>query len=842
MMPMLHKVMYSFAFIALLACRTEYASRQNQKALDSALLFVGNPPYHAANPRIFDILHTRLDLEFDWEKRWIIGDATIKLKPHFYPQDILILDAKSFEVIGCDRLTTSSSEPISFQYDGEFIYLDLGREYSRKDTLDIRIKYIAKPYDRIASAGTAVTSDRGLFFVNHLEADTLKPRQVWTQGETGFNSCWFPTIDSPNERFTQEIILTVDSTYTTLSNGALQSSVFLEGGKKRDHWKLSKPHAPYLAMIAVGEFAKVEETDGEVPMAYYVEPQYELFARDIFGNTPEMMGFFAELLDHPFPWEKYDQIVVRDYVSGAMENTTASVFMEDLQVDRRTLLDDHWDGIIAHELFHQWFGNLVTCESWAHLALNEGFANYAEYLWTEYKYGVDEADYGLWVERESYMQEVASGKVEPIINYYFSNPDEQFDSHRYSKAGLVLHMLRNYVGDEAFFQSLGLYLKQNAFQSVEIDDLRKAFEEVTGEDLQWFFEQWFESAGHPVLDVYHNIEGDSLYIGISQLQISDSIGMFILPLEIEINYGDASETHDVLMDAPELELSFKINQNPVLVEVDPKRILLAEIYHPKTTGELLREFDGRRTFALRREAIEAMFTEADSVSVGEAALLGLKDSSPRIREMTLDNLSGKGHSKTSALLPLIKLLTADSSARVRAAAFSLYGQTEAADVEEILLVALKDSSYSVIGSGLDVLLPSYQEAPLWLDDFLSIKHLSVMAPVAGFFNQRSDPNRLGWFHGSLLSLHGMERWMFLQYYVEYIILTRQHENAEVVEVLRYLASSDHDFFNRLAAFQSLTLVMTDSPGKEQMLREVLKNEEDPRAKSIMIELLSEGGD
>lgn len=836
--PKVQGISYLLLAVVFLACKVEYPSYPDEGALDSAGLAAEYPPYQPSDPRVFDILHTRLDLEFDWEKRWVAGEATIQLKPHFYPQDILILDAKSFVVMGCDRITSTATEPISFQYDGEFIYLDLEREYTRDDTLDIKIKYIAKPYERTASAGTAITSDRGLFFINPMAADSLKPRQIWTQGETTFNSGWFPTIDSPNERFTQEVILTVDSSLTTLSNGALQSTVFLEGGKKRDHWKLSKPHAPYLAMVAVGEFKKVDDPRSEVPMAYFVEPAYEPYAKEIFGNTPEMLEYFAELLDYPFPWEKYDQIVVRDYVSGAMENTTASVFMEDLQVDRRTLLDDHWDGIIAHELFHQWFGNLVTCESWSQLALNEGFANYAEYMWMDFKYGRDEANHGLWVEKESYLAEVASGKSEPIVNYFYNNPNDLFDSHRYSKAGLVLHMLRDYVGDDAFFQSLRLYLKQNAFQSVEIDDLRKAFEEVTGEDLQWFFEQWFESPGHPVLDVYHTIEGDSLHIGISQLQISDTIAMFIFPLEIEINYGEVVEIHEVLMDAPEIELSFKIEESPLLVEVDPRRILLAEIYHPQTKAELVKEFAEGRVYALRREALETIFTEGDSASMGEVALLGLKDASPRIRELTLDNLSGRAHVKTTAIRSLVKILTSDSSALVRAAAYSLYSQTEASDTDQILMLALNDSSYSVVGSGLDALLPNYVEAPLWLEGFLGVRHLNVAAPIAGFFNQQSDTTRLEWYHSNLLVFHGMDRWMFLQYYIEYIVLTTQYEKTEVINVLKYIATSDHQFFNRIAAFQALTLTVSDTPANQLLLADIAEKEEDRRAKSIMDSLLA----
>lgn len=825
------------AGVLLLGCKAAYYPQDEYADSPGQEVELDLPPYQPAAPRVFDIIHTKLDVEFDWENKWVIGEASLLLKPHFYPQDQLVLDAKSFEILGCDLLDSATKSPLSYTYDGNSIFIDLDKTYQRQDSLEIHISYIAKPYERKPEAGQAITSDRGLFFINPMETDSLKPRQIWTQGETEFNSCWFPTIDAPNERFTQEIFLTVDSTLTTLSNGELQSTGFLGNGLKKDHWKLDQPHAPYLAMIAVGDFARVDDTAGDIPLGYYVEPAYEPYARDIFGNTPEMINFFSTLLDYPYPWPKYDQVVVRDYVSGAMENTTASVFMEDVQVDDRELLDDHWDGIIAHELFHQWFGNLVTCESWANLALNEGFANYSEYLWNEYKYGKEEADYNLWIEKDNYMAEVASGKLDPIINYFYENPDDLFDSHRYSKAGLVLHMLRNYVGDAAFFASLNQYLKANAYQSVEIDDLRKAFELITGEDLQWFFEQWFELPGHPALEVTTSYENDSLTISVAQLQVSDSIGMFVFPLEVQIWQDEASVTHEWLVDAPEMSFTLPLPLAPSLVEVDPNRVLLAEIYQPKTSEELLLAFSNGSSFALRREALETLFTEGDSLAVGGAAIYGLTDPSPRIREMTLDNLAGSGHLNVVQVREGVKTLTADSSALVRAAAFSAYGETGAADIDLVVKESLADSSYSVIGAGLEVLLPDYIEDPVWLNEYTDIRNLNVAAPIAGYYNQRVRPGKLSWYHSNLLQFNGMDRWLFLQYYIEYLVLTEQYKDKVAIDVLKYLATQDGEFYNRIAAFQSLTLVMPESEENRQMLVAIAKSEQDKRAREIMNGLL-----
>src|SRR5690606_4973139 len=267
-------------------------------------------------------------------------------------------------------------------------------------------------------------------------------------------------------------------------------------GTRTDHWVLDQPHAPYLAAIVVGEFAEVKDTVDQLPLRYIVEMEFEQGARKVFRHTPEMVRFFSENLGVAFPWPNYDQIVVRDFVSGAMENTTASIFMEALNLDEREAIDSEWDYIIAHELFHQWFGNLVTLESWANLPLNEAFADYSEYLWMEHHEGMDPADMHHVRSLEDYFSEAEEKQVD-LIRYYYDTGEDMFDHHSYAKGGRVLHMLRKYLGDEAFFASLNLYLTKHAYSSVEIHDLRMAFEEVSGRDMNWFFNQWFMASGHP---------------------------------------------------------------------------------------------------------------------------------------------------------------------------------------------------------------------------------------------------------------------------------------------------------------------------------------------------------
>src|SRR5690606_29918719 len=328
----------------------------------------------------------------------------------------------------------------------------------------------------------------------------------------------------------------------TIGNGELIKQEPLGNGLRKDYWELKLPSAPYLAAIAVGDFGKVEAKAGDIPLGYYVEKGFEKGAEKVFENTPEMLAFFEEILGVKYPWPKYDQIVVRDFVSGAMENTSASIFMEELRLNEREAIDSEWDYIIAHELFHQWFGDFVTTESWSNLPLNEGFANYSEYLWNEYKYGLDEASLKLVSEMEGYFAEAESKQMN-LIRFDYADSEDLFDSHSYNKAGIVLHMLRRHLGDEAFFGALNEYLRRHAFQSVEVHDLRLAFERYSGQDLNWFFNQWFLDKGHPELlfEVDYS-QPENILVSVYQAQDLKNAPLFRLPIEISWYEGETRKS------------------------------------------------------------------------------------------------------------------------------------------------------------------------------------------------------------------------------------------------------------------------------------------------------------
>ena len=305
-----------------------------------------------------DLVHTRLEATLLFDKSELAGKATITLQPHFYPTDSVVLDAKGMEIQSVSLLTGNTTQALKFLNDGMFIHIRLNKVYQRNQPYTLQILYTAKPNDYKTAGSMAITDAKGLYFINPTGSDPKKPTQVWTQGETEGTSVWLPTIDRPNQKCTQEFLLTVPDKYVSLSNGLLISQKKNTNGTRTDYWKMDLPHSPYLFFIGVGDFAVIKDSYKGKEVNYYVEKDYAGVARKIFGLTPEMIQFFStRVTGIDYPWAKYSQMVGRDYVSGAMENTTATLHQESAQQDARELTDGNvWETTIAHELFHQWFG------------------------------------------------------------------------------------------------------------------------------------------------------------------------------------------------------------------------------------------------------------------------------------------------------------------------------------------------------------------------------------------------------------------------------------------------------------------------------------------------------
>lgn len=670
--------------------------------------------YRTTVEKTNDLVHTKLDARFDYSKSYLNGKAWLTIKPHFYATDSLLLDAKGMDIKQIAVVKNGKNIPLKYRYNGLQLNIDLDKTYKNNELYTIYIEYVAKPDEFQAKGSAAITDAKGLYFINPKGEDKNKPTQIWTQGETEATSVYLPTIDKPNQKTTQEFYLTVPSKYVTLSNGKLVSQKPNTDGTRTDYWKMELPHAPYLFFIGVGDYAIIKDNYKGKQVSYYVEREYAPVARKIFGNTPEMLSFFSKATGVEYPWNKYAQIVGRDYVSGAMENTTATLHQESAQQDARELTDGNkWENVIAHELFHQWFGDLVTTESWSNLTLNESFANYSEYLWNEYKYGKDAADAHNYEEMQGYLMSGSEGK--DLVRFHYGDKEEMFDAVSYNKGGRILHMLRNYVGDSAFFNAMNVYLTTNKFKSAEAHQLRLAFEEVTGKDLNPFWNQWYFGAGHPKLDINYNYDAAAKQVRVIVNQTQDN-KVFQLPVAIDIYNGEERMRHNVWVENKTDTFLFTSMTKPSFVNFDADKVLLTEKNENKTLDEYLAQYKYGRNYLDRKEAIDAAAAKQEEQRAVEILMLGLKDKYHGLRTYSIEKLDlQKQALKTLAEGDLATLAKNDDRRTVKAAAIEKLGEYRFAKYIPLYQSAIKDSSYKVSGNALEAIRKvdstiAYQEA------------------------------------------------------------------------------------------------------------------------------------
>jgi len=737
--------------------------------------------YNPSATRKFDLLHTKLELAFDWQNEKVLGKATLTLKPYFYENNKLVLDAKGFKF---NKITLAgNSTPLKFENDGQQVEIELPRVYKRTEEIKVFLDYVATP--RADGGSQAITADKGLYFINPRNEEEGKPQQIWTQGETESNSKWFPTIDKPNERTTQEIYVTVQDKFETLSNGLLISSNKNGDGTRTDYWKMDQPHAPYLFMLAIGEFAVVKDKWRNIDVDYYVEEEYKESAAEIFPHTPEMMEFFSNQLGVDYPWKKYSQVVVRDFVSGAMENTTASIFGEFVQKHKEDLEgnDDLNQMITAHELFHHWFGDYVTCESWSNLTLNEGFANYSEYMWAEHYSGEDHAEQHRLNEMSTYISSAQNG-IHDLIDFEYADKENMFDAHSYNKGGLVLHMLRNYVGDDAFFSSLNKYLKDNEYTAVEADELRMAFEDTTGEDLNWFFNQWFFDKGHPELEVETGSELGSdgsarAFLTVTQTQDASKMpAVFQLPVKVDL-YGSNGQkvTEEIFINQRVQTFNFDVPFVPALINFDADKMLLAEKADIKTMANYIFQYENAPKFLDRWEALEALQHEStdEVLALYEKAL---NDPYHGLREKAVEFVNA---SQTTVANKLQQLISNDKNANVRAAALNKIAETENPKYADLILKSLKnESSNTVKGAAMGALQKLDSEAALnYAKSIQDGASGELLKAVGDVYSAAGDLNYLPFFEKNIDKLSAFELIGFME---QYAGLAAQGNEQQILSV------------------------------------------------------------
>jgi aminopeptidase N len=822
--------------------KTSAASEPVSSSPTPATLVVPSwlPPTNPVQPAatiVHDLLDTKLDVRLDWSKQWLLGTATLTLRPHFYPQNQVVLDAKGFDVKTVRLVTGTKEKNLNFAYDKKKLTITLDRQYSRTEPYQVRVQYTAKPNELEAGGSAAITGDKGLYFINPLGTDKAKPRQVWTQGETEGSSCWFPTIDKPNQRMTQEISLTVEANLKTLSNGLLIASKKNNDGTRTDTWKQSLPHAPYLAMLAAGDFAVVSDSWRGKAVDYYIDPRFAGTAKAVFGNTPEMLTFFSQKLGVDFPWEKYSQMAVHDFVSGAMENTTAATFEQSIvQFTARELLDVGYEpeSTVAHELFHHWFGDYVTTESWANLPLNESFADYSELLWAEYKYGADAAALVQQEKMNRYLEE-AQSKREPLIRYHYAQNEDMFDRHSYDKGGRVLHMLRKYVGDDAFFTALNRYLTQNKLSATELSKLRIAFEETTGEDLMWFFDQWFLQRGHPELKITHSYAGNQVSLHVQQLQDSTFTPIYRLPVTVTTWVNNQPTDHRIVVTKADQTFRLPASQRPSLVKFDNEAQLLGQIEEERSQEELLYQFSHARNYLQKYEAIDQLRSKNSDLTVSAMLRNALDDKFWAVRLAAVQALRRyKGAEGNAIRKELQRVATTDKSNQVRATAISTLSAFNNEDYGTIYTAALSDSSYHVASAAIQALAkaptPDSRER---INELQETKSREVLSALSAYYSLNGNSiEQYQWFLRRLPDVSEADLYQsYLPNFATFMLRIPVVERDKGVQKLESLARTSPRNYVRLGAYRGLNILAPSMPTLKATMRDIRSKEKDEQVKA-----------
>jgi aminopeptidase N len=648
----------------------------------------GDEPY--ARSKDYDLQHSRIALRFDLEQRKVIGDVTHTLailrdnteKVSFDSCGLQIQSVKvnranaKFEATDC-KLNVALAKPAK-----------VGEKF------DIEIKYDGKP-------------SKGLYFILPDKDYPNRPAQVWTQGESEDTRYYLPTYDYPNDRLTTETIVTVPASWTTVANGKLIGVAEAGEGLKTWTWRESQLSSTYLITIVAGEFTEAKDTWRNIPVTYYAPKDRGDRLTVNYGRTPAMIDLFSSKLGVDYPWEKYAQSMVDDFVAGGMENSSATTNTSS-SLRNPKLVPEYptdEDPLIAHELGHQWFGDLVTTKDWANIWLNEGFATFMEYLWIESHFGKDQADYERWQTARGWFA-MKNLYAKPIVRHDFDDSSE-FDGNAYDKGGWVLYMLRHQLRDETFYAGLKHYLEVNRGKNVVTADLTKAIEEATHTNVDQFFDQWIYGAGAPKLEVSYTYDKDKKQVAllVNQTQKREGrVGLFRLPVDVEITNGTGRKLYPIVVSKESEVFTLPSESAPQMVLFDKGNQFLKSVEFKKEKSELLYQLKNASELADRADAASAlgkMKKDEEATAALGAALRN--DKTWELREVAAESLGEQGG--TAAGKQLLDGLAAAKEPWLRAKIVQALGNFKDDPVVTAKLdsVARDDSSFRARGSALQSL-------------------------------------------------------------------------------------------------------------------------------------------
>jgi len=644
-----------------------------------------------ARSKDYDLQHSRIALKFDVEKRKVIGDVT---------HSVAILREGTtkiwFDSVGLAiHSVTVNKAAAKFETTEEKLIVALPGAAKAGEKFEVEIKYEGKP-------------TKGLYFILPDKDYPDRPKQIWTQGQSEDTRNYLPTYDEPNDRLTTETILTVPATWVTVANGKLMGVTEAGSNMKTWTWREAQPSSTYLITVVAGEFDETKEAWRGIPVTYYAPKGRGDRLAINYNRTPQMMDLFTKKFGVEYPWEQYAQVMVDDFVAGGMENSSATTNTS-LSLVHPKLAGEYAigeDDLIAHELTHQWFGDLVTCKDWANIWLNEGFATFGEMLWQEAHYGKDRADYERWKRRREWFAQQNLFK-KPMVRRDFAEDSDEFDGNAYDKGGLALYMLRRQLGEDAFYTGLKHYLQTNRGKNVVTADFAKAIEEATHRNIDEFVNEWVYGAGAPKFDLKYAYDETKHQVALTVKQTQKregAVGLFRVPVEVEITTASGPKLYNITVSKEEKVYTFPSDQAPLMVLFDRGRRLLAQEDFHKGNKEWIYQLKNATDLADRADAATRLGKmhgdEEAATALGDAAR---NDKADGVREVAAGALGELGGA--TAQRELLEALKTQEKPWVRQAQVAALGNFKgdaivAARLDEI---AREDSSFRARASALEAL-------------------------------------------------------------------------------------------------------------------------------------------
>jgi aminopeptidase N len=628
--------------------------------LGVAPLSQADEPY--ARSKDYDLQHSKIALKFDVEQKKVIGDVTHTLTTLKDGTDKIWFDSVGLTI----QSVTVNKSAAKFEAKETKLIVPLPGAAKAGQKFEVEIKYEGKP-------------KKGLYFILPDKDYPERPKQIWTQGESEDTRYYLPTYDYPNDRLTTETILTVPAAWVTVANGKLIGVTDAGSGNKTWTWRENVPSSTYLITVVAGEFEEVKDAWRGMPVTYYAPKGRGDRLKVNYGRTPQMLDFFSKRLGVDYPWEKYSQAMVDDFVAGGMENSSATTNTS-TSLTHEKLAHEYATGedpLISHELGHQWFGDLVTCKDWGNIWLNEGFATFMERIWVEHNFPKDQIEYELWNDAKDWFEN-AGLYSKPIVRHDFNDSGE-FDGNAYNKGGWVLLMLRHQMGEDAFYAGLKHYLEVNRGKNVVTADLTKAIEEATHINVDEFFSQWVYGAGAPKFDLSYTYDDakHQLTLKTKQTQkLEGRVGIFQVPVDVEITTASGAKAHPITVSKAEETFQFQADSAPLMVLFDKGGHVLKSAEFHKEKKEWIYQAKNATELADRGDAVDAL---------------------------------GKLKEDSDAIQTLGEVLKSDKAWGIRATAADVLGGTKSPAAAKLLLEALNSANEPWLRNRVVAALGNFKE-------------------------------------------------------------------------------------------------------------------------------------